>query len=123
MRAHAAVLVLALMLSPLAAAACELRCSRPTASQPVNAHASCHDAGSERRQTLHSQPRHCGDHHSDGVMVGVEIGVAVPVRGLHSVYAVARVYPRPPSTVLHLCRPPGIRSIVHAAASSPPLRI
>ena len=123
MRAHAAVLVLALLLSPMASAVCELRCSRPTASPPVDAQASCHDGGSDARQTLHSEPRHCGDRHSDDVTVGAERSVAFSSRDLHAVYFVAVAHPQRSSTILFLGRPPGLRSVVRSAASPPPLRI
>jgi hypothetical protein len=122
MRARAAVLVFALMLSPLSAAVCELRCA-PPASPRLNAHLSCHDAGTQARERLQSPPRHCSDRHHDGAVAGVQTAGA-STRDMQAVYTVITVADHPPaSAVLLFRRSPREKYAVRTATSSPPLRI
>jgi hypothetical protein len=120
MRAHAAVLVLALLVSPLGLTVCEVKCAPAAAPRP-SADASCHDARREGRDRLQS-PRHCSDRHPESVVAGVPSS-ALSVRDLQAVTVLAAAESPPVSTIQLLRRPTRARSIVRAAAASPPLRI
>jgi hypothetical protein len=123
MRARAVVLVLAMMLSPLAAVVCELRCTPPASAARVSAHASCHDDG-QQGERLQSRPGHCSDRHPDGVVAGVQAANALSTRDMQAVYSTITAVDLPAVSTIALLRcPPGNTSVPRAAASSPPLRI
>jgi hypothetical protein len=126
MRARAALLMLALMLSPLAAVACELQCSPSAASAAprLSPHASsCHE-GSGQGSRLQSQARHCTDLHQDGIGVRVETTSSSSIRVLHAAaIVVADALHSSTSTILIVSRPPGTGSVLRPLGSSLPLRI
>jgi hypothetical protein len=125
MRAPAALLMVALTLSPLASVVCELQCAPATASAAprLSAQASSCHGGSGEGTRLHSQPRLCTDLHQDGVGVRAETSSSFSIRVLHAASSIAVAGALRSSTILVVSRPPGAGSVVCAPAPSPPLRI
>ena len=122
MRAHAALLVLALMLSPLASVVCELRCAPPPAAQPPTGHTPCHDTDSSREHSLRSQVRHCAGLHAASVTVGVEASSVPTVRDPQP-HAMLIAEPGSLPAPRIADAPPDARPLTRTAISSPPLRI
>jgi hypothetical protein len=122
MRAQAGLLMLAVLLSPLTSAVCELKCSPAAASLRQNAQPSCHDALQDRHDTLRSQPHRCGSAHPDAITVATTTGMTFQPGTLlgppHGVIAHARCW----SSGSVLTRPPGTSSDV-PLVTFPPLRI
>jgi hypothetical protein len=112
---------LALTLSPLASAMCDVKCSPPATVGQLAVHTSCHEAANDRHGAPRVQAHRCGSAHPDAVAVlmagplyqsGAVSGTLVAVIDGARLSSDVLVPRRPPGAI------PGRSSV-----SSPPLRI
>ena len=123
MRAEAALLVCAMLLSPLTWAVCELRCAPPAAFR-LSMHTSCHEAAPLANQRLDSQARHCSDRHVDDSVAGMQASKPTAARNLQIVSPGSFApRPAPAPAILSLHHPPGQQFALRATSPPLPLRI